>query len=1023
MRQMQVRPTRINLIAVFGAFIIGSTVAACSGHSSGVPTYRLNSVGLEGYAHYKQERAPKAFVASRKGAWSYSIYLSIPHAIADAFARCEAYSKNCRLYDVNGIPQPGLRLEEALNRVNEIRSKYNASVGERRRHVDFYRAGQDTEDRSRLWLSRLEKQFGANSHAVARQLLNVGYVVSRSGRYLETEQLADRALRIFSSIYGPKSKFSADALVLKGYMLRYRGNYEAAESTCRQALEIYESFTSVDLSDTANALNCMTRIYLGQGRAREARPLSERALAIRESLHESDSPMVAVPLTFLADVYAYLGDYSQAAKFATRAAAIFEESFGSPSVGVAFTLGDLARYERRAGNFKRSAELDHMAIEMWRELFGSSTLNETWSYDNLLRTHTETGDLDQAIDYGRKALAIQSQSLGENNWNSAQTLWALAEAEKKAGQIELALKSIRDATGFFRRRISERNTRHNVEIDHERSFAGEAFELHVEVAAELLRRLSTGSIDLVAEAFEAAQLSQATAAAKALSQMAARFAANTDRLGQLIRQRQDAANEWLETDAELVGALGRSLADRDKANEERLRKKLQEITRTLDRLDRELFSSFPEFSELSSPRPLSLADSQRLLGQGEAMLSYLVTDRDTYVWVIRPDSVELKKIDGLGDEELAAAVSRIRDSIIPSAISEPADLPIVDLPAAYALYQEVVSPIESMLSDVTDLLIVPDKSLRSLPFEVLVRRAPQGTIESLEDYRSVSWFFKDFAITTLPSVSSLRALRQFAKVSSAKNPFTGFGNPALGGTTDARRGTNPTNFFRGKLANTTAVRNLPSLPETESELLSMARALGAPTSSVYVLNAATESKLKSLDLSESRVVAFATHGLVAGELNGNAEPALVLTPPEEASLLDDGLLTASEVAQLRFDASYVILSACNTASDDGSPGAEGLSGLAKAFLYAGSRALLVSHWPVETTSARTLTTNLFELHADNPKLTRAEALRRVKLDLLNGPGYVDEQGRIVFSYAHPFFWAPFTLVGDSRALSLQSASR
>ena len=106
-----------------------------------------------------------------------------------------------------------------------------------------------------------------------------------------------------------------------------------------------------------------------------------------------------------------------------------------------------------------------------------------------------------------------------------------------------------------------------------------------------------------------------------------------------------------------------------------------------------------------------------------------------------------------------------------------------------------------------------------------------------------------------------------------------------------------------------------------------------------------------MDLSDYRVLAFATHGLVSGELSGLGEPALVFTPPETGTEADDGLLTASEIATLELDADWVILSACNTAAADGTPGAEGLSGMAKAFFYAGARALLVSHWAVNSEAA------------------------------------------------------------------------
>ncbi len=135
-----------------------------------------------------------------------------------------------------------------------------------------------------------------------------------------------------------------------------------------------------------------------------------------------------------------------------------------------------------------------------------------------------------------------------------------------------------------------------------------------------------------------------------------------------------------------------------------------------------------------------------------------------------------------------------------------------------------------------------------------------------------------------------------------------------------------------------------------------------------------------------------------------AEPALVLTPPVEGSEEDDGLLTASEIATHNLDADWVILSACNTAAADGTPGAEGLSGLAKAFFYAGARALLVSHWSVVSDAAVKLTTTMFDEMRDDPDIGRAEALRRARLKLMTD----DEKPY----FAHPMFWAPFVVVGE-----------
>ena len=152
--------------------------------------------------------------------------------------------------------------------------------------------------------------------------------------------------------------------------------------------------------------------------------------------------------------------------------------------------------------------------------------------------------------------------------------------------------------------------------------------------------------------------------------------------------------------------------------------------------------------------------------------------------------------------------------------------------------------------------------------------------------------------------------------------------------------------------------------------------------------------------------------MVSGELDGLTQPALALSAPDVAEVDGDGLLTMDEILGLRLNADWIVLSACNTASGQGA-GSTALSGLGRAFFYAGARALLVSNWPVETTSARELTTDVFRRQKAAPTLTRAKALQATMNALIDGPGYVDKMtNTTVFSYAHPIFWAPFTLVGD-----------
>ena len=226
------------------------------------------------------------------------------------------------------------------------------------------------------------------------------------------------------------------------------------------------------------------------------------------------------------------------------------------------------------------------------------------------------------------------------------------------------------------------------------------------------------------------------------------------------------------------------------------------------------------------------------------------------------------------------------------------------------------------------------------------------------DLDTVGYLGNSVAISVLPSVAALRDLRAVAGRSKAPQPFIGFADPAFAGAdTDRRSVADAANLCRqGEPIDPAVLRGLPRLRESADEIKRIATALGAGSDAVVTGAAATERRVRESDLARYRVVAFATHGLLPGELRCQAEPALALTPPATPTKGEDGLLDASEVATLKLDADWVVLSACNTAGPDGTLGGESLSGLARAFFYAGARALLVSHWAVASGPTVDLTT-------------------------------------------------------------------
>lgn len=388
--------------------------------------------------------------------------------------------------------------------------------------------------------------------------------------------------------------------------------------------------------------------------------------------------------------------------------------------------------------------------------------------------------------------------------------------------------------------------------------------------------------------------------------------------------------------------------------ETKLRGELACLDRALAELDRERQPRFPQYARLIDTAALSRRDVMRLLAPDEVLVSFILGDRESYVLALTRHKLHLKPVD-IGRQKLELMIETLRCGLdasqwmgggrerpcgglvgrVPFSPTEAA-LPF-RLDVAHELYRSLLGSVEDAIRG-RHLLIVPSGPLTSLPMHVLVtRKAQHAIVENVADYRDVAWLATTSATTILPSISSLRVLRTHARASLATEPFIGFGNPLLVGsdpdkpdkrawdalTCAAAKAVVPVRtaglpvrgheLFSGATVNVNAVREQPPLPETAVEICAVATMLKAPPDAIYLGEQAREATVKRLRQSDRlaryRVVHFATHGVMTGELEGLDEPALVLTPPTAQSETDDGLLTASEVAPLKLDADRVIMSA------------------------------------------------------------------------------------------------------------------
>jgi tetratricopeptide (TPR) repeat protein/CHAT domain-containing protein len=862
----------------------------------------------------------------------------------------------------------------------------------------------EAESFTKRSLAIREKVLGPDHPKTVTNLSNLANVYMAQGRYAEAQPLYERSLAIKEKALGLDHPGIAITLNNLAGLYETLGRYSEAEPLYKRSLVINETALGLDHPSVATNLSNLATVYLGQGRYAEAEPLYERSLAIREKALGLNHISVISSLNNLAELYKAQGRYTEAESLYKRSEAVTEKALGIDHPDMATVLNNLGGLYYKQGRYAEVKPLLERSLAIKEKALGLDHLGIGITLNNLAGLYETLGRYSEAEPLYKRSLVINETALGLDHPNIATIHKNLAGTYKDNGQAILALDHIRKASAIHRdRRVSTGgNSGKNLS---EQKIVRKYFIRHVRYAMAVAENEPSKGTALIAESFEAGQLATATSTAAAIAGMGARFAAGNGRLSNIVRSRQDAAGALQRLDEKLVSSLGMPPDERDERAEAQLRIELAGLRSELDALDGQLNVQFPDYTELVAPQPAALLEIQGLLASGEAMLSYMVDKENTYLWVVRRDSARLFKLV-IGQAALEKLVKDLRDGLDPTGVTSLSNLPPFDTAKAYQLYVSIFAAAEPLLDGIQHLFVVPDGPLQSLPLGVLVSRETKGNFTDLSGYRQVPWLAKKYALTTLPSASSLRTLRRFAKAARADKPFAGVGDPLLQGHPGDNRGVKLSNLFTSRgIADVNAVRTmLAPLPETADELEAMSRILGGGEADLFLRKRATESRIKTEDLSKYQVIAFATHGLVAGELEGLAEPALVLTPPRIGTEQDDGLLTASEVATLKMNADMVVLSACSTASADGTPDAEALSGLAKAFFYAGSRSLLVSHWAVDSDAAVLLTTKMLKEVANDNSVGRAEGLRRSMLALMednNNP-----------HFSHPMFWAPFVVVGE-----------
>lgn len=829
---------------------------------------------------------------------------------------------------------------------------------------------------------------------------------------------------------------------------RSRGDYDKALGAAQQLVERLDAGTGGGGVEYAYALDSLGTALSDLGRKREALAIFERARdLVADKLGIRHPIVIAIQAHYAETLNAVIPGDEQAWWQLNFVRYYYVDLFGQEdprslaaanALGVA--TGDLVRREREGMLDLSDARYDlELALEQSGKINGEDHPETASLRQNLALVLAEMDELVDAVTLTHRTLQQRGDLYGMGHPATLETLSIETDMMLRVPQGRVpALVPARYLAHELRARRARLASSSSDEAQRAREIGQQRrdFQALAEAAWWASRAGEQDPQDLREEALLALQDSMEGSADRAVALTAARRAAEAEGegLGELAAERQALSDEW----GLIEQAATRLLAEPGSAGQRAtLGQRRAAVEQRIAKIDARLQREAPAYFAFTRPQALALSEVQAMLAPDEAVLLAVPTRYGTHMMAVSQDAIgwHRSQLDEVG---LGKRVTRLLWDVGANVDVSPAQSQIwqregegaypFDRGTAFALYRDLVAPLDAVLAGKEHVFVASAGSLSSLPLALLVTEQPQGQDGDPSALRETHWLADRFALVQIPSIAALKALRGIVRKDDREKAasFKGFGDPVLlgsgvarGGSRLARRSGGGTAalasyFAKGtrsgerRLADVDSLRSLARLPGTAREIASLAQAFDAQPGDVFTEARATETNLRAIDLSQIGVLALATHGLVAGEADGYSEPGLVFTPPMEARVEDDGLLTTSEIAALRMDAEWVILSACNTAGGDGEAGAPGLSGLARAFFYAGARNILASHWPVRDDIAPRITVRTVELRQQNPEMSRAQAFRQALREVRNDPAADSEDD----TWAHPSAWAPFVLIGD-----------
>ena len=776
---------------------------------------------------------------------------------------------------------------------------------------------QDAEPLFKRALAIAEQTHGHNHPEVASRLGNLAYLYRAQGNLAAAEPMFKEALAIQEQTLGADNPAIATTVNNLALLYKSQRRYADAEPLYKRAIAISEKAGEANNRDLAANLDNLAQLYLSQQRFADAEPLEKRALAIYEKLYGPKHPDTAITLNNLAALYQSLRRFDESETLYKRVIDIQKEILGPEHPSIAIHLDNLAALYSQESRFGEAAPLQQQALAILQKTYGPEHRDTLLALHNLSVLHSRQKEWEQALSFARQA----SRSLASKQKREASSS---PDGGADGPQAAEGLSDVHASIINYAWEAASIDPGKRETLLEEAFLASQRMDQSKAGAAltQMAARFAAGQGPLAALVRQRQDLANEWRSldrrlTTALTLPAAQRDAAKERAARLklaeIDSRLAAADDRLSQEFPAYAAL---------ASPDPLKvKDVQDLLHPGEALIAYSFAGEDAFAWMISKEGAQWVQLRQTATAVARQVKALRCGLDAGAWI---DASHWPERNQAETRAKSGQRARREDcAALLGVIASSTDWPPFSLSQAHEFYDVLFGQFQGGFGQFQGgarsgpLLIVANGPLARLPLQTLVTEAPQPGATGMDVYAGARWLGVEQPISMLPSVSSLDALRRSAKPSAATMPFAGFGNPLLDGRSgDAEEEaraisarakescpssrlsslTKPVlaalqhwslgSLFRGGLADVATLRQQLPLPETADELCAVAHSLMAPETDVWLGGRMTEAAIKRLSeegrLRQYRVLHFATHGLVSGNLKDSRRARTDLHAPLSA---------------------------------------------------------------------------------------------------------------------------------------------